>query len=168
MKYVLVFLVALALVDCFPVHQHTYTKERILKRRKQFKKEMVECLLGESISEKLKAKVQEYKDDETKRVFFLLNSDINDQDKLAVRKCRRQTQISIRKMFGGRFHRIFNHTNPQYVDHFHHDNDTFGHKHGENAADSHPYHHSGPHHSINNSEHSHSSEHSNSTLPHPS
>ena len=159
MKYVLVFLIALALVDCYPYRQFTYTKEQRLKRRKQFKKEMVDCLLQENISGKLKSKIEEYKEDETKKVFFLLSSDISESDKLAVRKCRRQTIMSIRKMFGGRFHRTFNHSNPHYYDHFHHNNDTFEHKHGENHTDSHPY-HSAPDHSHKhefNATHSHPS-----------
>jgi hypothetical protein len=177
MKYVLVFLIALVLVDCFPYRQSTFTKEQRLKRRKKFKQEMVDCLLQENISGKLKSKIEEYKEDETKKVFFLLSSDIGESDKLAVRKCRRQTIISIRKIFGGRFHRTFNHSNPFYHDHFHHDNDSFEHKHEENHADTHPS-HSGPDHSHKhefNSEHSHSSnpDHSkmhqfNATHSHPS
>ena len=169
MKYVLVFLIALALVDCFPYRQYTYTKEQRLKRRKEFKKEMVDCLLQENISGKLKSKIEEYKEDDTKKVFFLLSLDISESDKLAIRKCRRQTIMSIRKMFGGRFHHTFNHTNPLYHDHFHHDNDSFGDKHGENHNGTHPY-HSGPEHSHKhefNSEHSHSSNaHFNATHSH--
>ena len=177
MKYVLVFLLALALVDCYPYRHFTYTKEQRLKRRKQFKKEMVDCLFQEDISGKLKSKIEEYKEDETKKVFFLLSSDISESDKLAVRKCRRQTIMSIRKTFGGRFHRTFNHSNPHYYDHFRHDNDNFEHKHGENHTNSHPY-HSGPEHSHKhefNADHSHSSNsdhfkmhHFNATHSHPS
>ena len=164
MRYVLVFLIALVLVDCFPVRQSTFTKEQKLKRHKKFKAEMVKCLLEENISAKLKSKIEEYKEDETKKVFFLLSSDISDSDKLAVRKCRRQTFISIRKMFGGRFHRTFNHSNPHYHEHSHDDNDSFEDKHGGNHTSPHPY-HSGPHHSH---KHEFDSEHFNATHPHPS
>ena len=164
MRYVLVCLIALVLVDCFPVRQYTFTKEQRLKRKKKFKKEMVECLLQENISEKLKSKIEEYKEDETKKIFFLLSADISESDKLAVRKCRRQTLINIRKMFGGRFHRTFNHSNPNYHEHFHHGYDSFEDKHGENHTGPHPY-HSGPHHSYKPE---FSSEHFNTTHSHPS
>ena len=164
MRYVLVFLIAVVLVDCFPNRLSTFTKEQRLKRKKKFKKEMVECLLQENISGKLKSKIEEYKEDETKKVFFLLSSDISESDKLAVRKCRRQTLISIRKMFGGRFHHTFNHSNPHYHEHFHHDNDSFEDKHGEDHTGHHPY-HSGPHHSH---KHEFDSEHFNANHSHPS
>ena len=169
MRYVLLFLIALVLVDCYPYRQNTFTKEQRLKRKKKFKKEMVECLLEENISGKLKSKVEEYKEDDSKKVFFLLSSDISESDKLAVRKCRRQTMISVRKTFGGRFHRTFNRSNPHYREHLKHDDDEE--KHGKNMTLLH--HHKkelDPEHS--NDEHGHFKKHHlkdfNATHSHPS
>ena len=177
MKYVLVFLIALVLVDCIP-NRHSFTKEQRLKRKKKFKEEMVQCLLKESISEQLKTKIEEYKEDENKKSSFLFQSGISESDKLAIRKCRRQTIMDVRKTFGGRFHHVFNRTNPHYHEHFHHKNLTLEDKHEENNTDSHPY-HSGPHHShkheFNSNEHPHPScsdhpkmSHLNHEHPHPS
>ena len=158
MKYILVFLITLFIVDCFP--SYNYTKEERIKKRKELQKKMVECILEGDISESLKSKVAEFKEENSYKIFQLFTNKLSESDRTVVRKCRRQMIMNMRTIYGGRFSRFYNYSriHEHFQHHYHHDN--FPDRHGESNSSSHLLNHSDPLHSHYhdfNSSHLHSS-----------
>ena len=176
MKYILVFLITLFIVDCLP--SYNYTKEERIKKRKELQKKMVECILDGDISESLKSKVVEYKDENSYKIFHLFTNKLSESDKTIVRKCRRQMILNMRSIYGGRFSHLYNYSriHEHFQHHYRHDN--FTDRHRESNSSFHLLNHSDPlhsHHHDFNSTHSHSSNsahsqmhNSNSSHLHPS
>ena len=176
MKYALVFLITLSIVVCFP--SYNYTKEERIKKRKELQKKMIDCILEGNISESLKSKVVEYKDEKSYKIFHLFTNKLSESDRNIVRKCRTEMIMNMRSIYGGRFGRFYNYPriHDRFPHHYLHANDTFLYRHS-NSTSYHLY-HFGPlrsgHHDFNSS-HANSSNsahsqihNSNSTQTHPS
>ena len=165
MKYILVFLIILSIVVCFPSN---YTKEERIKKRKELQQKMFDCILEGNISESLKSKVKEYKVEKSFKLYQFFTSKLSESDRAVVRNCRRQMVMNMRSIYGGRFRRFYNYsrTHMHFQIHYPHNNDTFGHRHWGSNSSSHHFYYSDPlrshHHEFNSS---HSNSHSfNSTL----
>ena len=171
MKYILVFLITLFIVDCFP--SFNYTKEERIKKRKELQKKMVECILEGDISESLKIKVSKFKEENSYKIYHLFTSELSESDRTVVRKCRRQMILDMRTIYGGRFGHFFNYSriHDHFQHHYPHDKFNFTDRHGESNSSSQLINHSDPlpshflnhseplpsHHHDFNSSHSHSS-----------
>ena len=114
MKGVLLFLVLIALVACQPPHE--FNREERMKRRKEFQKQLADCILkDESISADLKKKIEDNKDDDLRKVLHLYISKLDTNDREIIRKCRRELFSKMREIHRGKFQERFNHSFP-----FHH------------------------------------------------
>ena len=158
MKYILVFLITLSIVVCFP---NQYTKEERIKKRKELQQKMIECILGGDISESLKSKVAEIKEEKYFKIFHLFTNKLGESDLKVVRKCRREMIMNMRSIYGGRFGRFYNYSriHEHFQNHYPHGNGTFVHRHWGSNSSSHHFYYSDPlrsrHHEFNTS-HSHS------------
>ena len=114
MKNVLVF-VLLALVICHPPE---FNKEERVKRRKEFNKEMGECILKGSISAELKTQIENNKDDDLRKVLHLYMTKLDTNDREIIKKCRRQLFSKMMEIHREKFKGRFNHSFP-----FHHHRD---------------------------------------------
>ena len=115
MKSVLVFLVLIVLVVCPPPE---FNREERHKRRREFQKQMAECILkSESVSADLRKQIEDNKDDDLRKVLHLYLTKLDSNDREIIRKCRRELFEKMREMHRGRFHDRFddNHHVP-----FHH------------------------------------------------
>ena len=103
MKSVLVFLVLIALVVCQP-HFEGSNRERREKRRKEFQKDMVDCLLKSDISAELKKEIQDNKDGDLRKVLHTFITKLDSNDREVIRKCRRElfskTRDNMGRIFG--------------------------------------------------------------------
>ena len=105
MKSVLVFLFLMALVVCPPPE---FNREERQKKRKQFQKDMADCILkNESASAELKKQVEDNKDDDLRKVLHLYITKLDLNDREIIRKCRRELFGKNREMHRGRFHDRF-------------------------------------------------------------
>ena len=111
MKSVLVFLVLMALVFCPPPE---FNREERQKRKRDFQKQIAECILKtESLSADLKKQIEDNKDDDLRKVLHLYITKLDSNDREIIRKCRRELFGKMREMHRGRFHDRFggfNHT----------------------------------------------------------
>ena len=106
MKSVLVFLFLMALVVCHPIQ---FNREERQKKRKQFQKDMADCILkSESVSADLKKQIEDNKDDDLRKVLHLYITKLDSNDREIIRKCRRELFGKMREMHRGRFHDRFN------------------------------------------------------------
>ena len=102
MRSVLVFLVVLALVVC---PHPEFNREERLKKRKEFQKDLADCILkSEAASADLKKQIEDNKDDDLRKVLHLFTSKLDSNDREIIRKCRRELFGKIREMHRGRFH----------------------------------------------------------------
>ena len=91
MKSFLVFLVLLVLVVCPPLE---FNRDERQKRRREFQKQMAECILkSESVSVDLKKQIEKYKDydlkdDDIRKIFDVYVPKLNSNDGEIIRKCR--------------------------------------------------------------------------------
>ena len=117
MRVVFIFLVLIALVLCQPPHE--FNREERVKRRKEFQKQLADCILrSESISSELKKQIEDNKDDDLRKVLHLYVTKLDTNDREIIRKCRRELFGKMREMHRGRFQERFNHSTP-----FHHRGD---------------------------------------------
>ena len=101
MKSVLVFLVLMVLVVCPPPK---FNREERQKRRREFQKQMAECILkSESVSADLKKQIEDNKDDDLRKVLHLYLSKLDSNDREIIRKCRRELFEKMREMRRVRF-----------------------------------------------------------------
>ena len=109
MRNVLIFLILMALVVCPPPE---FNREERQNRRKEFQKQMVDCLLNsEGISADFKKQIEDNKDDDLRKVLHLYITKLDTNDREIIRKCRRELFGKMRQQFSGRFHHhVFNHT----------------------------------------------------------
>ena len=108
MKSVLVFLVLMVLVVCPPPE---FNREERHKRRREFQKQMAECILkSESVSADLRKQIEDNKDDDLRKVLHLYLTKLDSNDREIIRKCRRELFGKMREMHRGRFHDRFNDT----------------------------------------------------------
>ena len=102
MKSILVFLFLMALVVCHPPE---FNREERQKRRKQFQKDIADCILkSESASADLKKQIEDNKDDDLRKVLHLYITKLDESDREIIRKCRRELFGKMREMHRGRFH----------------------------------------------------------------
>ena len=102
MRCVLVFLLVLALVVCPP---NEFNREERQRRRKEFQKELADCILkSETVSADLKKQIEDNKDDDLRKVLHLFITKLDSNDREIIRKCRRELFGKIREMHRGRFH----------------------------------------------------------------
>ena len=107
MRSVLVFFVLLALVICHPPE---FNREERQKRRKEFQKELADCILkSESASADLKKQIEDNKDDDLRKVLHLFITKLDSNDREIIRKCRREIFGKIREMHRGKFDRNSSH-----------------------------------------------------------
>ena len=96
MKSILVFLVLMVLVVC---HPPKFNREEREKRRKEFQKQMAECILkSDSVSADLKKQIEDNKDDDLRKVLHLYLSKLDSNDRDIIRKCRRELFEKMREM----------------------------------------------------------------------
>ena len=102
MKSILVFLFLMALVVCHPPQ---FNREERQKKRKQFQKDMADCILkSESVSADLKKQIEDNKDDDLRKVLHLYITKLDSNDREIIRKCRRELFGKMReKLIGGHF-----------------------------------------------------------------
>ena len=104
MKSVLIFFVLLVLVACPPPPNFAEDRGRRESRRKEFNKQMVDCLLKSEISDELKKQVEDNKDDDLRKILHMFMTKLESNDREIIRKCRRELFGKMReKFFGGRF-----------------------------------------------------------------
>ncbi len=102
MRCVLVFLLVLALVVCPP---NEFNREERQRRRKEFQKELADCILkSETVSADLKKQIEDNKDDDLRKVLHLFITKLDSNDREIIRKCRRELFGKIREMHRERFH----------------------------------------------------------------
>jgi predicted Holliday junction resolvase-like endonuclease len=103
MKSVLIFFVLLVLVACHPPH-FAEDRGRRESRRKEFQKQMSDCLLKSEISDELKKQLQDNKDDDLRKILHLFITKLDSNDREIIRKCRRELFGKMReKLIGGHF-----------------------------------------------------------------
>ena len=103
MKSVLIFFVLLVLVAC-PPPSFAEDRGRRESRRKEFKKDMTDCLLKSEISDELKKQLQDNKDDDLRKILHLFITKLDSNDREIIRKCRRELFGKMReKLIGGHF-----------------------------------------------------------------
>ena len=103
MRSVLIFFVLLLLVACPPP---TFAEDRGRResRRKEFQKQMSDCLLKSEISDELKKQLQDNKDDDLRKILHLFITKLDSNDREIIRKCRRELFGKMReKLIGGHF-----------------------------------------------------------------
>ena len=104
MKSVLIFFVLLVLVACPPPPNFAEDRGRRESRRKEFNKQMVDCLLKSEISDELKKQVEDNKDDDLRKILHMFMTKLESNDREIIRKCRRELFGKMReKFFGGHF-----------------------------------------------------------------
>ena len=103
MRSVLIFLVLIALVVCHPPFGGD--RERRENRRKEFQKDMVDCLLKSDISAELKKEIQDNKDDDLRKVLHAFITKLDSNDREVIRKCRRELFSKMRDNKGRIFGR---------------------------------------------------------------
>ena len=102
MRNVLIFLMLMVLVVCPPPE---FDREERQNKRKEFQKQMVDCLLNsEGISADFKKQIEDNKDDDLRKVLHLYITKLDTNDREIIRKCRRELFGKIREMHRGRFH----------------------------------------------------------------
>ncbi len=95
MKNVLIFLVLIVLVVCPPpIGVYREIRETM---RKEFQKEMIECLLGSEINPELKKHIEENKEDDLRKVLRSSIPKINLNDREIIRQCREELSRYIRE-----------------------------------------------------------------------
>ena len=99
MRSVLIFLVLIALVVCQPPFAGG-NRERRENRRKEFQKDMVDCLLKSDISAELKKEIQDNKDDDLRKVLHTFMTKLDSNDREVIRKCRRELFTKMRDNMG--------------------------------------------------------------------
>ena len=91
MKSVLVFLLLMALIVCPPPE---FNREERQKRKRDFQKQIAECILKtESLSADLKKQIEDNKDDDLRKVLNLDTIKLDSNDREIVRKCRREFSL---------------------------------------------------------------------------
>ena len=73
------------------------------KRRKEFQKEMTDCLLKSEISAELKKEIEDNKEDDLRKVLHMYMAKLDSNDREIIRKCRRELFGKMRDNYG-RFH----------------------------------------------------------------
>ena len=114
MKSILVFLFLMVFVVCPPPHE--FNRERIMQRRKEFQKNMVDCIFKSNASADLKKQVEDNKEDDLRKVLHLYMNKLDTSDREIIRDCRRELFNKMREMYRG-FHDRFNHTGPHGFGH---------------------------------------------------
>ena len=102
MRNVLIFLILMALVVCPPPE---FNREERQNRRKEFQKQMVDCLLNsEGISADFKKQIEDNKDDDLRKVLHTFMTKLDSNDREVIRKCRRElfskTSDNMGRIFG--------------------------------------------------------------------
>ena len=100
MRSVLIFFVLLVLVAC-PPPSFAEDRGRRESRRKEFKKDMTDCLLKSEISDELKKQLQDNKEEDLRKVLHLFMTKADTNDKEIIRKCRRELFGKMRERFAG-------------------------------------------------------------------
>ena len=109
MKNVLLFIL-FALAICHPPE---FNKEERARRRKEFNKEMADCILkGGSISAELKTQIENNKDDDLRKILHLYMTKLDSNDREVIRNCRRELFSKMMEHHRGRFQGRFNHAFP--------------------------------------------------------
>ena len=113
MKAFLVFLIMMVFVVCPPPHFHA---EERLKRRREFQKNMVDCILkSEGVSAELKKKIEDNKEEDLRKILHLYLTKLDSSDREIIRKCRKELFTKMRESFKDRFNPAhFNHTEPRH------------------------------------------------------
>ena len=106
MKRVLVFLVLIALVICNPLK---FNREERQKKRREFQKQITECILkSKSLSPDFKKQLEESKDVDLRKVLQLFMNKLDSNDREVIRKCRNEIFGKIREMVKDKFHEKLN------------------------------------------------------------
>ena len=121
MKNVLLFLLLIGLIICHP----PFDREERQKRRRQFQKEMADCIVkSDSVSAELKKQIEDNIDDDLRKVLHLYMTKLDSNDREIIRKCRRELFGKMREMHRGRFHG-FNRTHNFPFHHERHNNSEY-------------------------------------------
>ena len=115
MRFVLFAVVLISLILCQPHHE--MNKEERLKRKKEFQKELVECILNNgTISAELKKQVEDNKEEDLRKILHLFTEKLESTDREVIRQCRRQLFTKMREAIRSRF----NHGNGTFFEGRHH------------------------------------------------
>ena len=94
MKTILFFLILIVFAVC-PLSREKI--EELRKKRREKDKKIEECLLkSETVSEDLKKRIKEKKDEDLIRILHPRDHELDKNDKEAVRNCRREVFIQER------------------------------------------------------------------------
>ena len=96
MKGFLLFIFLAALVVCQNPESHEGKHEERVQRRKQIQKDINDCILKSEISTELRNKLEESSDD-SKHTLHLFMNKLDNQDREAVKKCRREVFGKLKK-----------------------------------------------------------------------
>ena len=112
MKGLLVFLVLMVFVVCHPPH---FNHEERMRRRKEFQKNMADCIVNsEGVSAELKKKIEDNKGEDFRKILHLYIAKLDSSDREIIRKCRRELFSKMRESFKDRWNPAhFNRSEPR-------------------------------------------------------
>ena len=112
MKNLLVFLVLMVFVVCPPPH---FNIEERIRRRKEFQKNMANCIVNsEGVSAELKKKIEDNKDEDFRKILHLYIAKLDSSDREIIRKCRKELFTKMRESFKDRWNPAhFNRSEPR-------------------------------------------------------
>ena len=112
MKSLLVFLVLMVFVVCPPPH---FNIEERIRRRKEFQKNMANCIVNsEGVSAELKKKIEDNKDEDLRKILHLYIAKLDSSDREIIRKCRKELFTKMRESFKDRWNPAhFNRSEPR-------------------------------------------------------
>ena len=112
MKNLLIFLVLMVFVVCPPPH---FNIEERIRRRKEFQKNMANCIVNsEGVSAELKKKIEDNKDEDLRKILHLYIAKLDSSDREIIRKCRKELFTKMRESFKDRWNPAhFNRSEPR-------------------------------------------------------
>ena len=88
MKNYLLFAILMAIAIC---HPNDHFREERMKRRKEFQKELTNCIVtSEGLSQNLKKQIEDNKDEDLRKILHLYLDKLDANDREIIRKCRRE------------------------------------------------------------------------------
>ena len=95
MRQFLIFLVIFAFAVCTPNIEEVRAKRQNI--RKEFQKQLAECILKSEGSPILKKHVEDNKDNDIRKVLYDLFNTIDANDRDVIRKCRKESSEKLKE-----------------------------------------------------------------------
>ena len=102
----------LILIECpYPPNYDGLAHEERFQRRKKLQKEVIDCVLNKEISNELKIKLKENKDEDLRQMVHIFMNKISEKDKEVFRTCRREIFTKFRTIIKDkRYNKLMNRT----------------------------------------------------------